>query len=158
MAGPGKRVLLVDDEPTVVGALELFLRRSGHQVGSAASAEEALERLGAGDFYDVLLVDKNLPGMSGIELVRRARGLKPHVPAIVMTGYPSVQSSRDADEAGACAYLIKPFKSLDELRETIERVAPAGPAGDERFDRLSSSLSALTERLRRLNAKLGDKS
>lgn len=156
MTAAARRVLLVDDEPVVTTALGTYLRRRGHSVGCVTSAEEALARLEAGERFDVLLVDKNLPGMNGIELVRRVRTIQPELPAVLMTGYPSVQSSREADAAGAGAYLIKPFKSLEALRETIEHVTPARV--DDRLTKVAESLQEVTSRLRKMNARLGDKS
>lgn len=147
------RVLLIDDEPVVLRSLEAFLRREGHVVATATTGETALARLEAGEAFDVLVVDKNLPGMNGLELIRRAREMRPELGAIVITGYPSVASSRESDQVGAGAYLIKPFRSLDEVRDAVARVTPTR-ASDPRHAEVTASLQALTARLRQMNARL----
>src|SRR4029079_7640953 len=88
----GHEVLVVDDEIVVLTVLREALRRGGYRVTTAASAEEAIELLRRRRF-DLVLTDKNLPGASGLEVLRVARGLD-YAPAVVLiTGYSSYDSA-----------------------------------------------------------------
>ncbi len=112
-------VLIVDDEPVVLEVLKRFLgREKDLELVSAESAEEALALLSKRRF-DLLMTDKNLPGMSGIALVGEARGKRPALEAIIMTGYASAESVIDALAAGASDYLTKPFDDLAVVRAKV---------------------------------------
>lgn len=119
MGGPAS-LLIVDDEPVVRDMFEFLLANSGYQVNLAANAEEALESLENFD-YNLLIVDKNLPGLSGLELMRRVRELRPQAEFIVITGYASYQSAVEALRLGALDYLEKPFEDVDLVRKKIDR-------------------------------------
>jgi len=115
------KVLLVDDEPSTVTALGGLLSNAGYHIESALSAEDALPRLLAGHF-NILVTDKNLPEMSGVELIRRLHEKQPEVAAVLMTGYGSMTSAIEALDVGASAYLLKPFEDLDEVLLKINNV------------------------------------
>jgi len=119
MGGPAS-ILIVDDEPVVRDMFEFLLANSGYQVNLAANAEEALESLENFD-YNLLIVDKNLPGLSGLELMQRVRELRPQAEFIVITGYASYQSAVEALRLGALDYLEKPFEDIDLVRRKIDR-------------------------------------
>jgi CheY-like chemotaxis protein len=137
----GHEVLVVDDEAVVLTVLREALRRGGYRVTTAASAEEAIELMKQRRF-DLVLTDKNLPGASGLEVLKAARTLSP-APAIVMiTGYSSLDSAVEAMEIGAHDYIEKPIHDVDDLRQRIRRalsrrdeqlarprLGPAGRAG-----------------------------
>ncbi len=137
----GHEVLVVDDEAVVLTVLREALRRGGYRVTTAASAEEAIDLMQKRRF-DLVLTDKNLPGASGMEVLRVARSLNP-APAIVMiTGYSSLDSAVEALEMGALDYIEKPIHDVEDLRNRIRRaltrrdellarsrVAPAGRTG-----------------------------
>ena len=106
-------ILLVDDEPDVA---DLFrqqfrkeLRASRFKIEFAQSAPEALERVRAAENAKLILIlsDVNMPGMSGLELLPRARQLRPDVPAIMITAYGDAETRRKAIEAGAEALFTK---------------------------------------------------
>lgn len=137
----GHEVLVVDDEAVVQKVLREALRRGGYRVTSAASAEEAIDLMQKRRF-DLVLTDKNLPGASGMEVMRVARSLNP-APAIVMiTGYSSLDSAVEAMDIGAHDYIEKPIHDVEDLRTRIRRaltrrdeqmarprVSPAGRTG-----------------------------
>ncbi len=110
-------ILVVDDEPVIL----LFFRNllsqdfSVTEVGSAEAAITALEK----QSFDLILSDKNLPGLNGIELARHARKLDPHSKVAIITGYASLGSAREAMELGVVDYLLKPFADLQILRARI---------------------------------------
>ncbi|HQE83898.1 MAG TPA: response regulator, partial [Candidatus Hydrogenedentes bacterium] len=85
------RVLLADDEETiVVSSLELF-RQEGWEGDGACSAEEALERI-EGQEFDVAIVDYKMPGNENLALLQRLTDRYPHLPVIIITGFPSLES------------------------------------------------------------------
>ncbi len=116
---PPPRVLVVDDEPSVVDVFQEFLSGEGYELSVAASGEEAL-RLIPDVRPDVILTDINLPGLSGLEVMRFAKGLDPEVSVIVVTGYASASTAIDALRQGAYDYVTKPF-DLDEVHQIVER-------------------------------------
>ncbi len=119
-------ILVVDDEPDVA---ELFrqqfrkdLRASRFAMEFAQSANEALDRVGSADTDGLILIlsDINMPGMSGIELLPRAREARPDVPVIMITAYGDGETRRKAVEAGAAGLFTKPI-DFPELRGVIGR-------------------------------------
>jgi two-component system response regulator FixJ len=119
MSSTSVRVVVVDDDPAVLDSLQLLLRSAGIEVTGCASAQECLE---AGDFADVtcLVVDVRLPGMSGLELVRRLREKGQRVPAILITGHLEALSEPQAEADGILAILHKPF-TAEELFAWVKR-------------------------------------
>ena len=114
------RILLIDDERQIRDVLTAVLSEHGHQVTSAESAEQALE-VASRSAPDVIVSDVLLPGMNGVELLRRLREERPNVACIFMTAYGSIRSAIEAIRAGGDEYLTKPFDN-DELLLAIERV------------------------------------
>lgn len=112
-------LLVVDDEPVVLDVCgRLLARESDLVVIQATSAEEALPLLQS-QRIDVLITDKNLPQMSGIELIAEARRLQPALEAMMITGYASSESVIAAFAAGASDYILKPFDDLRVLRAKV---------------------------------------
>jgi CheY-like chemotaxis protein len=112
-------VLVVDDEPVVLQLFSRVLSEKGLQTRTASSAEEALAMLEQGG-YACVLADKNMPGMDGIEMLRRVREAQPHCAFIVMTGYASTESAIEALRLGAVDYLQKPFEDLELVAKRID--------------------------------------
>jgi two-component system, NtrC family, response regulator PilR len=113
------RILVVDDEQSMQEFLEIFLRREGHDVVTAADVDGALLQLEADDF-DVLITDMQMPGKSGLDLILAARDVSPETIAIVVTAFGTTDSAIAAMKEGAYDYLTKPFK-VEELRLVIEK-------------------------------------
>jgi CheY-like chemotaxis protein len=112
-------VLIVDDEPVVRDVFSRLLEREEDLVVvTADSAEAALNHL-RNRRFDLLITDKNLPGLGGIELVSEALRLRPGIESIVITGYASAESVLAAFAAGASDYLTKPFEDLALVRAKI---------------------------------------
>jgi DNA-binding response OmpR family regulator len=112
-------VLVVDDEAAIRYSVCKTLQRVGYIVREAASGEEALELIHAQRF-DVVLTDVRMPGLDGVELVRRIKDADPDTVVILMTAYPSLGTAVEALRLGAHDYLIKPSSSQD-IRASIER-------------------------------------
>ena len=117
----GLKVLFADDESALQELMSLELPRMGHSVTvcpDGLTAAAALER----NTYDCLLVDLDMPGMSGIEVIDRAKQLVPETEAVVLTGKSSLETAIAALRRGAFDYLTKPCK-LVELAALLNRVA-----------------------------------
>jgi CheY-like chemotaxis protein len=104
---PG-RVLVIDDEPAVQDLLQRVLANAGHQVVVVDSAEAALIRL-ARDRFDVIVVDNNLPRMTGLELMSLVRDHHPELRAIMITAYNTPAVEARARALGVMSYVAKPF-------------------------------------------------
>jgi DNA-binding NtrC family response regulator len=113
-------VLVVDDEVVVLTVLRELLRRSGYRVTTAASAEEAIDLMRKRSF-DLVLTDKNLPGASGLEVLRVAKSLKPPPAVVMITAYSSYDSAVTALDIGAQDYIEKPIRDVEALRFRIRR-------------------------------------
>ena len=113
-------VLVVDDEVVVLTVLRELLRRSGYRVTTAASAEEAIDLMQKRSF-DLVLTDKNLPGASGLEVLRVARSLDPPPAVVMITAYSSYDSAVTALDIGAQDYIEKPIRDVEALRFRIRR-------------------------------------
>jgi DNA-binding NtrC family response regulator len=120
-------VLIVDDEATLAKNVSAFLARHGYETQTAGSGEEALERLGKFN-PDVVLLDFHLPGVDGLETLRRIREARPEARVIMITGHSSVRVAVDAMKAGAYDYVAKPVV-LGELKMLLERAL-----GQERLE------------------------
>lgn len=116
----GHEVLIVDDEPVVLMVLREALGRGGYRVTTAASGEEAIALLRQRGF-DLVLTDKNLPGLSGLDVLSFARTLTPPPAVVLITGYSSYDSAAEALERGALDYIEKPIKDVAVLRQRIRR-------------------------------------
>lgn len=112
------RILLVDDEEDFVEMLSLRLMAQGMDVTGVHSGPACLEALDESAF-DVVILDLKMPGMDGLEVLRRIKQAHPGVEVIIMTGHGAVESATEGRELGAFDYLIKPA-DFDELLEKIE--------------------------------------
>ena len=102
------RILVVDDELIVRESLKDWLEEDGFQVEIGASGAEALERLSR-EAYHLLLLDIKMPGMDGVEVLKRAKEMRPELPVVMMTAYATVETAVEAMKIGALDYLMKPF-------------------------------------------------
>ena len=111
------RVLVVDDEPVIQELVREVMY--DHVTIAAGSLAEARAIVESGQEFEVALVDKNLPDGSGIDLVRWLRKARPDTEALIITGYPSMDSALEAISIGAIDYLVKPMRDINELRLRI---------------------------------------
>jgi DNA-binding NtrC family response regulator len=109
---PPVRLLVVDDDEALRQALARRFRRLGMAVAEAADGEEALAKAGH-TAYDVALLDLHMPGMTGLELLGRLKGLWPELEAIMLTAHGSIETAIQAMKQGAYDYLTKPFQMAD---------------------------------------------
>jgi len=119
IARPPRKILVVDDEPSVTGSLELILSEGGFEVltaNSFASSTEILNRTSV----DLVITDLRLADASGIDLIKHIKKSTPDVEVILMTGYGSLDITIEAIKAGAYYYLEKPY-TADRLFTLVER-------------------------------------
>jgi len=139
-----ERILVVDDELFVRELLLEFLSTQGYEVSLADSGEKAMELLQTQP-ADVVLLDLKMPGMDGVETLKQIRKISPGTLAIIMTGYPTIESSIEALRNGACDYVMKPFK-LNDLKSSIEHALQE--------HKLKADISTLKERIAELEGEL----
>ncbi|NJD10375.1 MAG: sigma-54-dependent Fis family transcriptional regulator, partial [Gemmatimonadetes bacterium] len=101
-------ILVVDDEPNIRRMLCSLLAAEGHDATSAASGEEALTRIGAGE-PDVVLLDLALPGANGVEVLRQVRRAHPNLPVVMMSGRATLADAVNATKLGAFHFIEKPL-------------------------------------------------
>ncbi|HVR29042.1 MAG TPA: sigma-54 dependent transcriptional regulator [Thermoanaerobaculia bacterium] len=112
-------ILIVDDEEVLQDVLAALVREEGHEPIAARTGEEAIALL-EHEEIDLVLLDLMLPGLSGMEVLRRIRELDPDLVVIVITAFSSIEGAIDAMKQGAFHYIPKPFKN-EEVRLTIRK-------------------------------------
>ncbi len=143
---PEARILVVDDEATPRMAITRALNLMGYKADAAASGAQALERLAATP-YDVVLLDLRMPGLDGVEVMKRVREAYPNTLIIILTAHATLESAVVAVKSGATDYLLKPCS----IREIGDAVARALQQRHERLRRqhlirvMSDALSALQD-------------
>jgi len=123
-----KLILVVDDEESMRHFLVKTLRREGYDVVAARDGPEALA-LAQDRPPDLALLDVRMPGMDGVALMRSLRGLLPHLPVVLMTGYGTVQHALTAMKQGANDYVTKPFR-VDAVKATVAKALAADAGAD----------------------------
>jgi response regulator RpfG family c-di-GMP phosphodiesterase/HD-like signal output (HDOD) protein len=142
------KIMFVDDEPANLRLLERLFRRD-HEVLSAPSGEDALRLLSQHDVA-LLITDQRMPGMTGVELLRRAAEMRPHMTRIILTGYTDMEALVEAINCGhVYRYVTKPWDNED-LRLTVARAIEHYEANRSRHEleeanrRLVNRLQAMT--------------
>jgi two-component system response regulator PilR (NtrC family) len=113
------RILVVDDERSMQEFLEILFRREGYDVTTAGDVDGALLALGSDDF-DIVISDIQMPGRSGIDLLRALREVAPETLVVMITAFATTETAIAAMKEGAYDYVTKPFK-LDEIRLVVEK-------------------------------------
>ena len=137
------RILVVDDEETILYVICRVLESHGYQVLAAGTAEKGHELLATGS-VDVALLDLVLPGQSGLELLRTIKRDHPDTEVIMMTSHASIDTAVLAMREGAYDYLHKPFEDIDEVWTCVSRALDRG-----RLARLNRELVARQEQANR---------
>lgn len=119
-----QRVLLVDDDPAIRKLIGIVLEKEGLHCTRAENSEVALRRLKESLFH-LLIIDKNLPGLSGLQLARIVHLISPDLPILMITGYASEESARVAAALGIREYIRKPI-DIDVVRQVVSSHLPQG--------------------------------
>ena len=114
------RILVVDDEAAMRGALKDWLMEDGYEVGIAAGGVEAIEMAEEKD-WEVVLLDLKMPGMDGLETLRRLKEINSDTEILIMTAYATVDTAVQAMKEGAFDYLVKPFDP-DQVEILIKKI------------------------------------
>ncbi len=114
------KVLVVDDEPQVCEVIKDFLKNEGYEVFTAYTAEKGLDII-AKHVVELVITDFRLPGMDGIELIKKIKEFDPSIDVIMLTGYPSIDTAVEAVKLGAYDYLTKPidFRKLKVILKKL---------------------------------------
>ena len=126
------RILLVDDEPSILSVLSTLMKAEGHEPVSARGGDKAREIL-LTDSFDLMISDIRMTPVDGMELLRLARRDRPGMAVIMLTAYGSVETAVEAMKEGAFDYVTKPFK-VDELLITVQRSLEYTRMRDENED------------------------
>ena len=113
------KILVVDDEKHIRDSCIKLLQRKRFDAEGAASGVEALEKIGK-EVYDLVLLDIRMPGMDGIEVLRRAKKIAPDILVLVLTGHGTIDTASEAMELGAAGFIRKPV-SIEDLAESIDK-------------------------------------
>jgi len=149
---PPRTLLLVDDEPNVLASLKRLLRSGGYRVLTAGGGREGLEVL-AQHKVDVIVSDQRMPGMSGVQFLRKAKGICPDTLRIVLSGYTELQSITDAvNEGSIYRFLTKPWED-HQLRLHIEEAFQFKEMADENR-RLNLKIRTTNQELALANRQL----
>jgi DNA-binding NtrC family response regulator len=111
------KVLVLDDEPIVCERLKPALEKSGLHVETYVDSQQAIDRLGE-ETFDVLVTDLKMRGPDGIDVLRYASERSPATRVIIITGFATVETAREALRSGAVDFIAKPFK-ISQLRDLI---------------------------------------
>lgn len=118
----GLKILFADDEEALQDTMSLELPRMGHRVTVCPDGHSAVRELESKEKFDCLIVDLDMPGMNGLEVIRRCKEISPETEAIVLTGKEALDTAVAAMRFGACDYLTKPCR-LAELRDLLSTIA-----------------------------------
>ncbi|MDZ7698959.1 MAG: response regulator [Deltaproteobacteria bacterium] len=114
------KILVVEDGLSQREMLRDFLREIGHDVSEAEDGHSALKQVER-DYVDLLFIDYKMPGMDGLDLLKRVKALNPETDAVIMTAYGTVPRAVEAMKAGAADYMTKPI-DLEEVGILVERI------------------------------------
>jgi DNA-binding response OmpR family regulator len=147
------RILLVEDEEKVRRFIVRGLKAEGYAVDAMSDGKEAREFLASYD-YDLVILDLNLPGISGTDLLREMRAKNTHLPVLILTARDSVADKVRHFEGGADDYLTKPF-SFAELVVRIKALLRRGPVDRASVLRISNlELDRIAHQVRRQDKKI----
>ncbi len=115
-----KRILLIDDDDTILEALQLVLEDEGYLIDMAKTGKEALEKTFK-NFYNLVIVDWKLPDTEGTKLLGKFKQTTPKMAKIMLTGYPSMENAIDSVNGRADAFFQKPVK-FDRLLQKVKEL------------------------------------
>jgi len=117
-----KRIMTIDDSPSLRQMVALTLETAGYEVIEASDGGDAIAKLGGREFH-LFLTDLNMPGMDGIELTRKLRGMPAYqfVPIVLLTTESQTEKKLQGKAAGATGWIVKPFQP-EHLLATVKKV------------------------------------
>ncbi len=122
LQGGNERILIVDDEHVIAEMIRLFFQKLGYEIKTAPGGAEAFEIFSeAPQYFDLIITDQVMPGMTGLELIQEIKKIRPDIPVILCTGYSDIAEPVKAREIGVNEFLSKPVMT-EELAGAIRRV------------------------------------
>lgn len=118
-------ILVVDDDAAALAGMVELLRTAGYQTTGSRSFDEAVQAL-SGSQPDLLIADVRLGDYNGLHIIHRSRASHPRMASIVISGHPDPAMEREALDAGAAAFLLKPLR-LGEFLATVARILGSQP-------------------------------
>lgn len=147
-----KSILIIDDEKLILNFFQELLSNDGYLVKVARTGEEGLRAIEK-ECFNLIIVDKNLPGLSGLEVVKSAKKLNPNTEIIIITAYGSMESAIKAIELGVNRYLTKPFEDINRVRENIKNALEKQDR-NLKFKKLLGETVESNKRLREHNLRM----
>ena len=114
-----KKILIVDDQFGIRILLNEVLQKEGYNIFQAANGIQAQE-IAKKHSLDLVLLDMKIPGMDGIEILRRMKKIEPNIRVIIMTAYGELDMIQEARELGALAHFAKPF-DISDIRQAVKQ-------------------------------------
>jgi DNA-binding NtrC family response regulator len=117
------KLLLVDDEQAFLSVMQKRLSRRGIDVTAVNSGEEALTKIAETRDFDMVILDVQMPGLDGIQVLKEIMKVSPQIQVIVLTAHPSFEAAIEATNLGAFAYLIKPCDFEELVTKVLQAAA-----------------------------------
>ena len=117
------RILVIDDESSVRTVVRMTLEKAGYDVLEAEDGEQAIEAINTGEnrlVVDAVICDIRMPKINGIEAIDYFQREYPHVPLVILTGYPEIEMAVSFLRKGVADYLVKPV-DMERLRDAVEK-------------------------------------
>jgi len=147
-----KKILIVDDDRTILTSFSEILQSKGYSIDTAESGTEAISKTEK-DYFNLVLLDIKLPDMEGIDLLNSIRETNPRMMKIVVSGYASLENAVAALNRGADAYLIKPVDPEELVRIVGEKLKKQENAGNMSQEKVSEWIE---NRVRKLEQEYED--
>lgn len=119
------RILLVDDEESVLRTVGMLFRSEGHEVVPIREGQKAIDMIKSDEQFDLLLADIRMEPVDGMQVIKMAHELRPAMPIVVISAYCSEKTVRQAISLGCSAYVKKPFKTEEVLEAARKALTPA---------------------------------
>jgi two-component system response regulator HydG len=145
--GAMANIIVIDDDKTLRKNLAFYLRSQGYDVDIAESGEEGVERIKE-KFYDIVITDCRMAQMSGLELLKIARKIRPATDVVIITGYGDIPMAVEAIQNGACDFLAKPFeyaKLLDIIERALSGREKKVIDHDNKYERIITKSQKMTD-------------
>ncbi len=120
------RILLVDDEESVLRTVDMLFRSEGHEVVPIREGQKAIDMIKSEEKFDLLLADIRMEPVDGMQVIKMAHELRPAMPIVVISAYCSEKTVRQAISLGCSAYVKKPFRTEEVLEAARKALTPAG--------------------------------
>lgn len=154
-----KRLVIVDDEPVILQILHAVFEDGPYAVTTCANGKQAMDTMRT-EGVDILLTDKNLPDVNGLELLRFAKDVNDLAEVIIITGYASLDTALTAIELDAFDYVLKPLNNVFEIKKKVQRACEKQDIRVENrrllldLQRKNTELEAALDESRKLQAEL----